>query len=62
VGLTIRKRKIAMAELKMEIFQETYNNFGRDSLREFLSQKMNTETWKGLQKSTTQKIIKWFAK
>jgi hypothetical protein len=55
VGLTIRKTKIAMAELNVEIFQETYNNFGGNSLREFLSQKMNTETLQGLQKSTTQK-------
>jgi hypothetical protein len=51
-----------MAELNMEILQETYNNSGGNSLREFLSQKMNTETLKRLQTSTIQKIIKWFAK
>jgi hypothetical protein len=37
--------------------QETYTNSGGDSLREFLSQKIKTETLKGL-----QKFIKFFAK
>jgi hypothetical protein len=61
VVLTTRK-KLAIAGLNMEILQETYNNSGGDILREILSQKIETGTLKGLQKSTIQKFIKWFAK
>jgi hypothetical protein len=39
-----------MAEHNMEILHETYNNCGANSLREFLGQKIKTETLKGLQK------------
>jgi response regulator of citrate/malate metabolism len=46
----------------MKIMQETYTNSIDDSLREFSSKKVKTETLKGLQKFTIQKIIEWFAK
>jgi hypothetical protein len=43
VGLTIKK-KLAMAGLNMEIIQEMYNNSSGDSLSEFFSQKIKTDT------------------
>jgi hypothetical protein len=47
MGLTIPKT-LAMAGLNME----TYTNSGGDSFREFLSQSIQTETLKRLEKST----------
>jgi hypothetical protein len=61
-GANNSKKKLAMAGLNVEILQVPYNNSDGDSLHEFLSQKIKTEILIGLQNSTVQKIIEWFAK